>query len=243
MLGWIPCLFQIRVVQAIHQMYYDAILWWPMLMVWGSCPTDWCSQKNCLDVFSDNHVVYDLMYLLYGYVCLWFLSRYLNRFYIKIFQKWDEILFELWSIIEDYSMRSIVVGQPWVLKQLAYSDKYFIDVFFACLDLFEVVIRELCDFDPTRWEINKVHTCEVQIYFFDWPPWLSLFYLDCIWTYQVYMHRITWCHFILSYVLGRRLTVVRDALLLGLTLLTKFGKLPYLVFNTFPVEYLFECIV
>ena len=112
----------------------------------------------------------------------------------------------------------------------------------AYLELFGVTIREFWDFEPTSWGINKGHTGEVKINFFDFPPWLILLKINCIWTYKVYMYCIQRYNLIFSYLLGRQLTVARGTLILDLRLFKMLVKLPWLVCNNFPVEYLFESI-
>ena len=139
-------------------------------MWWFDVPWYWCGyfspgidvvKLSCFYIFSDNHVVYDLMEPLYGSICLWVFNCCANRFDIKVFKNWDEITFEI-IIFEEYSARYWVSGHPCVGKQLAYYGRHFIYIIFiSYFNFFGVIIRDFYDFEKNGWGIDEGHSGEV----------------------------------------------------------------------------------
>ena len=107
------------------------------VMQLSDSPFYWCEdiapdinvvKYSCFDVFSDNHYIYYFMYPFYGLMWLWVFNRCTNRFDVEVFQNWDDISFEFWTVVENYSVRSWIVLQPYIIKLLAYFGRCFTGV-------------------------------------------------------------------------------------------------------------------
>ena len=113
-------------------------------------------------------------------------------YWYTIYQR-NEVSFKFRYIVKHDFTWMWVSGYPWLIEQLTYPVRVFMYVFiFSWCNLLDIKTWYLYNFEPACDRINQRHAGKDKIIWYYSANCLLLHYQIWVYTYQVYIHQVTW---------------------------------------------------